>query len=52
MNKQQLVDIATTAAKGAAFAALIRVAQTYTRDVSVGGQRLVLFTARDRRNAS
>jgi hypothetical protein len=46
MDKQQLTEIAVTALKGAAFAGLIRVAQTLTKDVKVGNQKLVMFTAK------
>lgn len=48
MDKKQLMEIASDALKGAAFATLIRVTGNLTRGVKVGDQRLVLFTARDK----
>ena len=46
MDKEQLKSVLLTSAKGALFAAAIRIAQQSLGEVKVGDQKLVLFTAR------
>lgn len=45
MNTERLKELAITSAKGAAFAAIMAIAQDLLNGKAVGGKKVVLFTA-------
>jgi len=46
MNKDQIIRIAEDALKGAALTAAVSSVNQLTKGVTIGGRKIVLFTAR------